>query len=68
MDDANLRRAIKAHEVLPDGWTRCTLAFESLDDAYLDLMRLGADVEILAPDSLRSRMAATARALGALYG
>ncbi len=61
-------RAIKAHEVLPDGWMRCTLAFESLDDAYLDLMRLGADVEILAPDSLRSRMAATARALGALYG
>jgi predicted DNA-binding transcriptional regulator YafY len=61
-------RAIKAHTVLPDGWTRCTLAFESLDDAYVDLMRLGADVEILAPDSLRSRMAATARALGALYG
>jgi predicted DNA-binding transcriptional regulator YafY len=61
-------RAIKAHTVLPDGWTRCTLAFESLDDAYLDLMRLGADVEILAPDSLRSRMAATARALASLYG
>ncbi len=61
-------RAIKAHAVLPDGWTRCTLAFESLDDAYLDLMRLGADVEILAPGSLRSRMAATARALAAIYG
>ena len=38
-------RAIKAHTVLADGWSRCTLAFESLDDAYLDLMRLGADVE-----------------------
>src|SRR5207253_1527756 len=33
-------RAIKTHAVLPDGWSRCTLAFESLDDAYLDLMRL----------------------------
>jgi predicted DNA-binding transcriptional regulator YafY len=54
--------------VLPDGWTRCTLAFESLDDAYLDLMRLGADIEILGPDALRSRMAATARALADLYG
>ena len=61
-------RAIKSHTVLPDGWTRCTLAFESLDDAYLDLMRLGADIEILAPDALRSRMVATARALVALYG
>ena len=60
-------RAIKAHTVLADGWSRCTLAFESLDDAYLDLMRLGADVEILAPHSLRERMAANARALGALY-
>ena len=60
-------RAIKAHTMQPDGWTRCTIAFESLDDAYVDLMRLGADVEILAPESLRSRMAATARALGALY-
>ena len=61
-------RAIKAHTVLPDGWTRCTLAFESLDDAYLDLMRLGADIEIVAPEALRSRMAATARALAVLYG
>jgi predicted DNA-binding transcriptional regulator YafY len=61
-------RAIKSHTVLPDGWTRCTLAFESLDDAYLDLMRLGADIEILGPDALRSRMAATARALADLYG
>ncbi len=60
--------AIKAHTALADGWTRCTIAFESLDDAYLDLVRLGADVEILAPDSLRSRMAATAGALAALYG
>jgi len=60
-------RAIKARTVLPDGWSRCTLAFESLDDAYLDLMRLGAEVEILAPHSLRARMAANARALGALY-
>ena len=61
-------RAIKNHAARPDGWTCCTVAFESLDEAYVDLMRLGADVEVLEPEPLRSRMTLTAHALTALYG
>ena len=42
--------------------------FESLDDAYLDLLRLGADIEVIEPMALRTRIASRARALVALYG
>ncbi len=58
---------IKTHDALDDGWTRCTMAFESGDDAFRDLLRLGADVEVLEPESLRSRMTATAHAFVDLY-
>jgi predicted DNA-binding transcriptional regulator YafY len=61
-------RAILDDHVLPDGRRRCTLAFESLDDAYLDLLRLGADIEVIEPVALRTRIASRARALVALYG
>ena len=33
----------------------CVFAFESFDDAYGDLMWLGADVEVLEPEALRTR-------------
>ncbi len=50
-----------------DRWTRCRVAFESNDDAYRDLLRLGADVEVVAPVALRERMRASAAATAALY-
>jgi predicted DNA-binding transcriptional regulator YafY len=60
-------RAIKERRVLNDGWTRATVAFESVDDAYTELLRLGADVEIIEPVELRTRTGATALAMAALY-
>lgn len=50
-----------------DGRLRVTVPIESAEQALADLLRLGADVEILAPAKLRRRMAETAAALHALY-
>ena len=49
------------------GAPRCVFAFESFDDAYGDCMWLGADVEVLEPEALRTRIAETATALHELY-
>jgi predicted DNA-binding transcriptional regulator YafY len=47
----------------PDGWTRLELPIESVENAVYDLMRLGADLEVLAPLELRDRIAEIARAM-----
>jgi predicted DNA-binding transcriptional regulator YafY len=60
-------RALKETRPHDDGRTRCELGFESLDDAYTDIVRLGAEIEVLAPTELRDRLAATARAVTSLY-
>jgi len=60
-------RAIKARHLLDDGWTHATVAFESVDDAFTELLRLGADVEIIEPVELRTRTRAAAHAMAALY-
>ena len=71
-----LRRVVEpshAHEVkwdtLPDetGWVRLLLPFEKLEFAQAALLGFGADIEVLGPKELRSRMTAAATALGALY-
>ncbi|MHB1672457.1 MAG: WCX domain-containing protein [Acidiferrobacter sp.] len=36
--------------------------------ACLELLRLGAEVEVLAPTALRAQMAATIAALARVYG
>ena len=41
---------------------------ESLEQAQAEFLRLGADVEVIAPDSLRNRLAAVADALTAFRG
>jgi predicted DNA-binding transcriptional regulator YafY len=51
----------------PDGWTRAVLAIEAIDPAERDLLRLGAEVEVLAPAALRERLAETATRLAGLY-
>ena len=61
-------RAIKERHPLDDGWTRATVAFESVDDAFTELLRLGAEVEIMEPVDLRTRTGATAHAMAARYG
>jgi predicted DNA-binding transcriptional regulator YafY len=45
-----------------------TVAFENLGEAYRELLRFGADAEVLAPAELRQRVAETGRDVAALYG
>jgi predicted DNA-binding transcriptional regulator YafY len=52
----------------PDGWVTAVVPIESLIHAHQDFLRLGADVEVLAPAELRARLAETARSLAAIYG
>ncbi len=49
------------------GWVRCTLPVESGGAGLRELLRLGADVEIVAPAGLRDEMAATISAMSRLY-
>jgi predicted DNA-binding transcriptional regulator YafY len=53
--------------VEPDGWTRAVLPVESTDFALRQFLALGAEVEVLGPPGLRSRVAATIRAAAAYY-
>lgn len=49
------------------GWVTAVIPIESVQHAHGDLLRLGAEVEVLAPAQLRERMEQTARELTALY-
>jgi predicted DNA-binding transcriptional regulator YafY len=49
------------------GWVTAVVPIESVGHAHGEFLRLGADVEILSPATLRDRMRQTARSLGALY-
>jgi predicted DNA-binding transcriptional regulator YafY len=60
-------RAVRSHEELADERVQCVVAFESLDDAYYDILSLGTEVEVLEPAELRERIADMAGALQALY-
>ncbi|MFF3756769.1 helix-turn-helix transcriptional regulator [Streptomyces sp. NPDC002185] len=52
----------------PDGWTRAVLPVESPEHAHDTFLGLGAEVEVLAPEDLRDRIASTVRALAHRYG
>jgi predicted DNA-binding transcriptional regulator YafY len=60
------RRLGREPRVERDG--RLVVAFESLGDAYREVLRFGADLEVLGPPELRRRVAETSRAVAALYG
>ena len=51
----------------PASWLTVTIPIESHDHAIGDLLKLGAEVEVLAPTELRERMAQTVRTLAGLY-
>jgi predicted DNA-binding transcriptional regulator YafY len=51
-----------------DGWVRAVVPIESVEHALADVLRLGADVEVITPQALRTRVAETARSLIELYG
>jgi predicted DNA-binding transcriptional regulator YafY len=44
-----------------------TVGFESLEDAFRELLKFGPDAEVLEPAELRERIAATAREVAGLY-
>lgn len=54
-------------EVLSDGRREGVAAFDSFDDAFYELLRLGGEVEVIEPEVLRARLADTARAMHARY-
>ncbi|WP_329201124.1 MULTISPECIES: helix-turn-helix transcriptional regulator [unclassified Streptomyces] len=68
VDGAAVEEALAAASA-PDSDGRVTLGLpvESEDVAFDQLARLGADAEVLAPHSLRTRFRARAAALAALY-
>jgi predicted DNA-binding transcriptional regulator YafY len=49
------------------GRTRAQIPIESIDQAVGEILKLGAEAEVLAPPELRQRMAEIATRLGALY-
>jgi predicted DNA-binding transcriptional regulator YafY len=49
------------------GWREVTIPIESVDHASRQLLRLGADVQVIRPVALRKRLLATARAMVLLY-
>ncbi len=50
-----------------DGWVEATIPIESVEHACGELLRLGAEVEALAPPELRESMAATVERLARVY-
>lgn len=50
-----------------DGWVRATVPIESVRHAHGELLRLGADVEVLEPAELRAMIASTVDAMAAVY-
>jgi predicted DNA-binding transcriptional regulator YafY len=52
----------------PDGWVTAVVPIESMIHAHQDFLRLGEDIEVMAPAELRARLAETARSLAARYG
>lgn len=61
--NAQLAEAARETAGSPDdkGWVHATVPIESIDQAAIDFLRLGAEAEVLSPKTLRKRLADTAR-------
>ncbi|MET7872561.1 helix-turn-helix transcriptional regulator [Streptomyces cyaneofuscatus] len=57
----------EAPPVGPDGWRTVVLPVESLDVAYSQLLSLGPELEVVAPEGLRGRFAEAVERLSDLY-
>jgi len=68
--DAPVAAAIETNSSGPDtdGWTTAVVPTESVDHAYGESLKFGANVEVLEPQELRSRFEGNTRALTTLYG
>jgi predicted DNA-binding transcriptional regulator YafY len=56
-----------APEPAKRGWHKVTIPIESVEMAARDLMKVGAECEVLQPAELRARIAATAQKVASLY-
>lgn len=67
---AEVVRAVEctAAAVGDDGWVEAVIPTESTEHACGELLRLGVDVEVVAPPELRRAMAATVETLAGVYG
>lgn len=52
----------------PDGWRRMTMMIEDADHGAHEMLALGAEIEVVGPDSFRRRIAALAREILARHG
>lgn len=50
-----------------DGWVTTTVPIESVKHGHIELLKLGADAEVLDPPALRERFTETARGLRRTY-
>jgi predicted DNA-binding transcriptional regulator YafY len=50
------------------GWVRTVIPIESVRHAHVELLKFGGEAEVLAPQELRDRIAASARAVLDIYG
>lgn len=57
----------REHEPDAEGWVTLRLPIESVEQAPMDLLRLGADVEVLEPVALRTQMREIGEALARRY-
>ncbi|MEV1290263.1 WYL domain-containing protein [Micromonospora sp. NPDC049679] len=64
-----MARAARAAAGAPDetGWLHTVVPIESIKHGHTELLKLGADVEVLAPPALRECFTATTRALSLIY-
>jgi deazaflavin-dependent oxidoreductase (nitroreductase family) len=64
-----MSRGAAAAATEPDrtGWLRTVVPIESIRHGHIELLKLGADVEVLAPAELRAAFTRTARELSMLY-
>lgn len=65
--EASRAAQASARPVDPDGWVQVVLPIESIEHAFHDLLRFGADAEVMAPRALRERMTGAAHALARIY-
>jgi predicted DNA-binding transcriptional regulator YafY len=62
-------RAAQENAGEPDesGWVRTVIPIESVRHAHVELLKFGGEAEVLAPQELRDRIAASARAVLDIY-
>lgn len=58
---------LKHRKCKPDGWIKGDIPIETQAYAALQLLRLGAEIEVTAPPELRAAIAKEARRVAALY-